>query len=84
MVRKVSISLPEDLFEVLDEVAKKEGISRSKVIARALRMYFGFEEESPDEHPTVLWKLKASGALRLRSPRRVGRRIREVWLVEEF
>lgn len=83
MVKKISISIPDDLFKVLEEAARREGISKSKLITEALKAYFRLEEPS-GEYPTVLWKLKASGALRLRSPRRVGRRVKGGWVVEEF
>ena len=82
--KKISISLPESLLEALDSLAKEEGVPRSRILAEALRLYLkkqGLAEE-PKEYPTVLWKLKSSGTLKLRSHKRIGRRIRGEWVVE--
>ena len=84
-VKKISVSLPEDLLNVLDKYAKDEGVSRSKVIAEALRMYLRkYDSRIPKYYPTVLWKIRASGSIKLRSPRKVGRKIRGEWVVEKF
>ncbi|HDH06885.1 MAG TPA: ribbon-helix-helix protein, CopG family [Thermoproteales archaeon] len=85
-VKKISVSIPEKLLKKLDEFAKSEGISRSKVITYALISYLGEYplDEKVEKYPTVLWKLKASGGLKLRSPKRVGRRIKGEWIVEKF
>ncbi len=82
--KKISISLPEDLLEVLDSLSREEGVPRSRILAEALRSYLirrGITEK-PRKYPTVLWKLRSSGAMRLRSPRRVGRRIKDEWILE--
>ncbi len=86
-VRKISVSIPEELLKRLDEFAKAEGLSRSKVIAYAVEAYLSRYRAKVEEikgYPTVLWKLKAIGGIKLRSPRRVGRRIKGEWVVEEF
>lgn len=84
-VKKLSISLPDNLLKILDDYSKREGISRSKAISRILSIYFKDElaiEEG--KYPTVLWKLELMGGLKLRSPRRIGRRFAGEWKVEEF
>jgi len=85
--KKISVSLPEELLRALDELAREEGVPRSRIVAEAVKAYLqrrGVLLEKPREYPTVLWKLKVTGALRLRSPRRVGRRVRGEWVVEEI
>lgn len=84
-VKKISVSIPEELLEVLNEVAREEGVPRSKIIVEALTGYL--RRRAPvkaREYPTVLWKLEVSGRVRLRSPKRVGRRLGCGWVVEEF
>ncbi len=82
-VKKLSISLPEDLADLLDALAREEGVPRSRLVAEALRSYFGAaEREGGGEYPTVLWKLERRGGLRLRSPRFAGRRVGAEWVVE--
>lgn len=82
--RKLSISIPGELADLLDAVAREEGVPRSRIVAEALRLYLGFRgERGSGEYPTVLWKLERSGGLRLRSPRFVGRRLKVKWVVEE-
>ena len=87
MVKKISISLPEDILVALDKAAKDKGISRSRLIAEALRLYlkeFLKLEEKPRKYPTVLWKLEMEGRIKLRSPKRVGKRVRGEWIIEEI
>ncbi|MFQ5711487.1 MAG: hypothetical protein ACE5GD_06865 [Candidatus Geothermarchaeales archaeon] len=82
MVKKMSISLPDDLTEKLFK-ASRDGRTRSSIIAEALRVYLGVPETStPKTYPTVLWKLRASGAMRLRSPRMARARVGVEWIVE--
>ncbi len=86
-IRKISISIPEELLRRLDEFTKAEGLSRSKIIVYAIEAYLSRYRAKVEEakgYPTVLWKLKATGGIKLRSPRRVGRRIKGEWVVEEF
>jgi len=84
-VKKISVSIPEELFEVLNEVAREEGVPRSKIVAEALIRYLRWRAPvKAREYPTVLWKLEVSGRVRLRSPRRAGRRLGCGWVVEEF
>lgn len=80
--RKVSVSLPEDLLKRVDEAANKNKISRSEFIAKVLNKTLGPEEEI-HKYPTVLWKLQASGYLKLRSPKYPSRKIGK-WVVEEI
>lgn len=42
---KTAISLPDDLFELADEFARKTGRSRSEVYAQALREYLSRHAE---------------------------------------
>ena len=85
VVRKLSISLPEDLVDKLDKVCKRLGVSRSEFIADVLREKLGeiVEGEKEREYPTVLWRLRYSGYLRYRSPRYPTRKIKEKWIIEE-
>ena len=80
--RKISISIPEDLLKRLDSLCRRLGVSRSEFITRVLEEKLGFMVEV-GEYPSVLWKLKVSGYLRLRSPRFVGRRVKCRWVIEE-
>jgi len=80
-VRKISISIPEDLLAAVDSYARELGVSRSELISAILREKLK-PREAEREYPTVLWKLKLKGSLKLRSPRRPGRRVGE-WVVEE-
>lgn len=40
MSRTLSVRLDEDTYKTLEEVAKKEGIAKSVVIKKALKLYF--------------------------------------------
>lgn len=87
MLRKVSVSLPDDVFEALDRFAREEGVSRSSVVAEALRRYLGCFaawEAEVERYPTVLWKLRLRSGRKLRSPRRAVGRVRDEWVVEKF
>jgi len=83
-VKKISISLPEELCRELDRVASEGGSNRSAVIASILRRYLGVTdaEGKPGEYPTALSKLKSYGSLRLRSPKLVKVRVRSDWTIE--
>lgn len=37
---KAAISIPDDLFRMVDDFSRKHGISRSEVFARAVEEYF--------------------------------------------
>ncbi|MBI2767348.1 MAG: ribbon-helix-helix protein, CopG family [Chloroflexi bacterium] len=41
---KTAVSLPEDLFRQLDHIAGEQGVSRSSVVAEALRCWLRDEE----------------------------------------
>jgi len=87
MVKKISISIPEELLRLLDEAAEEEGVSRSRLIVEAISSHLAGRRgrlREPRIYPTVLWKLRAYGGRRLRSPRRVGRRIEDEWIIEEY
>ncbi|RLE72452.1 MAG: hypothetical protein DRJ37_02840 [Thermoprotei archaeon] len=82
--KKISVSIPEEILKTLDAVAREEGVPRSRIITEALSLYLRRRATvEAREYPTVLWKLKVSGCMRLRSPKRVGRRLRGEWIVEE-
>ena len=44
MRRTVTISLPAELCEVLDETSRERGMSRSEVVREALRRQFDLQE----------------------------------------
>lgn len=82
--KKISISLPEELLSEVDKLAKNGGVSRSQIIREALNTYLLRRAPlKPKEYPTVLWKIKTTGVIKLRSPRRARKRIRGEWVVEE-
>lgn len=82
--KKISVSIPEEILEALDAMAREEGVPRSKIVTEALSLYLRRRiTMEAKEYPTVLWKLKVSGCIKLRSPRRVGRRLRGEWIVEK-
>ncbi len=78
---KVSLSLPEELLKMVDKAAEENKMSRSEFVTRILEKALRPEEEV-HRYPTVLWKLQASGYLKLRSPRYPSRRIGR-WVVED-
>jgi len=83
MVKRISV--PKELVKLLDEAIKEGRISRSHLIAEVLiKHLIGHREKSRERgiYPTVLWKLQAYGRRRLRSPRRVRRKIKEKWIVK--
>ncbi|MCR4394910.1 MAG: type II toxin-antitoxin system HicB family antitoxin [Dehalococcoidales bacterium] len=45
MVEKINVSIPSDLLEKLDQIAREEGTSRSALLARAVRHYLEEKEE---------------------------------------
>ena len=74
-VKKISISLPEDLLKILDDLARKRGVSRSKIIAEILKNYLvEYKAEKPKEYR---WKAKKSRVSKTQTPRRVRRGIRK-------
>jgi hypothetical protein len=82
--RKISISLPEELLDSVNELSKRLNLTRSELIAKILGEKLGvWKKKRAPKYPTVLWKLSEAGYLRLRSPRFPGRMIRERWIVEE-
>jgi len=88
-MKRVSFSLPDDLYISLEGVRRSEGAKRSQIIARALKEHLSRYEKMSmkgDEkrYPTVLWKLKQTGNMALRSPKLTERRIGERWVIEEY
>jgi metal-responsive CopG/Arc/MetJ family transcriptional regulator len=84
LVKKVSLSLPDRLFEELDGLAKESGRTRSSIVVEALKAYLG-EPDSRLEaktYPTALQKLREQGVIKLRSPRLAKARVESDWIVE--
>ena len=82
--RKVSVSLPVELLDLVDREARRLGKSRSEVIADAIKASLASPPPpSRGKGPTVLWRIQAEARFKLRSPRFPSRRIREPWVVEE-
>ena len=84
VVRKVSLSLPEELFKELDGLAKEAGMTRSSIVTEVLNAYFGKSDgyRGPEAYPTALRKLREQGVIRLRSPKLAYARVRSDWIVE--
>ena len=84
VVKKISLSLPEDLLDELDSLARESGRTRSSIVVEVLRIYFS----NPTNHrkskiyPTALQKMKEQSAIRLRSPKLARARIRDDWIIE--
>ena len=55
-LRVVSVKMPEELLELLEELARRRGLSRSELIRRAIIRYL---EEAPDVDVYVSrrWKI---------------------------
>jgi len=84
MVKKISLSLPNELFGELTQLSIEAGRTRSSIITDALRAYLG-EFESPQEpkiYPTALQRLKERSFVRLRSPKLAKVRVRGDWIIE--
>jgi hypothetical protein len=83
-VKKISISLPDELFRELTLLSTETGRTRSSIITDALIAYLGefdFPKE-PKIYPTALWRLKERSFVRLRSPKLAKVRVRGDWLIE--
>lgn len=53
--RRISLSLPEELFESVEEYRRREGCTRSEVLAAALREHLGLESAAlPESHRAIL------------------------------
>jgi len=84
MTKKISLSLPNDLFEKLMRLSTESGKTRSTIITSSLRAYIG-ESKLPQEpkiHPTALWKLKERSFIRMRSPKLTSARVGKDWVIE--
>ncbi len=55
MMRVVSFKIEEDLLEMLEEFARKRGLSKSEVIRRAILEYIN---ERPDLKPYIGRRMK--------------------------
>ena len=85
-MRRLGVSLPDEIAELMDKVSAERGVKKSQLIAEALKEYIVRhypEKLRVEGYPTVLWKLKLAGAFALRSPRLCSRRVRGEWVVEE-
>jgi len=84
MVKKMSLSLPDELFTGLTQLSRDAGRTRSSIVADALKAYIGeFEHlEEPKKYPTALQRLRERSFIRLRSPRLAKARVRGDWIVE--
>jgi predicted DNA-binding protein len=84
MVKKISISLPEELFKELANLAKETGRTKSFIITEVLKAYFGKSNHYQESkiYPTALQKLKEQSIIRLRSPKLAKVRIKSDWTIE--
>ena len=55
MMRVVSFKVDEDLLEMLEEIAKRKGMSKSELIRTAIRSYL---MESKEKKPFVTRRIK--------------------------
>jgi metal-responsive CopG/Arc/MetJ family transcriptional regulator len=53
-VRKVAVTLPEELFDMVERLREIEHRSRSEVFQEALRRYFGEPVYEPTEEERLL------------------------------
>lgn len=83
-VKKLSISLPYELYKELSRIVNESGGNRSAVIANILRHYFRKESSKKylNKYPTALSKLSERGLVKLRSPKLSKIRIRSDWIIE--
>ncbi|MBI5245088.1 MAG: ribbon-helix-helix protein, CopG family [Elusimicrobia bacterium] len=66
MTRTISVTLPEDILDRLNELVKKRGErERSKLILSALRFYF--ELQGPDQGVSSRWSAAYAKASRQES-----------------
>jgi metal-responsive CopG/Arc/MetJ family transcriptional regulator len=84
VVKKISLSLPEELLHELDDLAKESGRTRSSIVTEMLKTYFSKPRSyrEPKVYPTALQKLKEQSVIRLRSPKLAKVRIRDDWIIE--
>ena len=78
------MSLPDRLFEELDDLAKESGRTRSSIVVEALKAYLGESDihQEAKTYPTALQKLREQIVIKLRSPRLAKARIESDWIVE--
>ena len=84
MVKKMSLSLPDELFKELTQLSIEAGRTRSSIVSDALRAYLGNFEPSkePKIYPTALQRLRERSFVRSRSPRLAKVRVKGDWIVE--
>ena len=82
-VKKISISLPDELYKELSRIVSESGSNRSSVIASILRHYFRKEisKKYSNKYPTALSKLSERVLVKLRSPKLSKIRIRSDWII---
>jgi len=87
-MKRLSLSIPDELFEALEKALKEEGVKRSHLVAKALSAYLSrratYIPATPREYPTALWELKLTAGIGLRSPKLAKERVRGGWVVEEY
>jgi len=83
-VKKISISLPSELYKELSRIVKESGGNKSAVIASILRHYLRKESSRKysNKYPTALSKLSERGLIKLRSPKLSKTRTRSDWIIE--
>ena len=75
--KKVSICLPENLLEALDNLAEVRGVSRSKIVAEAIKDYLDKHKiKRLEKYPAALWKARKSGILKTHKKSKKGIRKR--------
>jgi len=84
LVKKVSLSLPDRLFEELDGLAKESSRTRSSIVVEALKAYLSEPDirREAKTYPTALQKLREQIVIKLRSPRLAKARIESDWIVK--
>ncbi|MBS7629943.1 hypothetical protein KEJ23_08340 [Candidatus Bathyarchaeota archaeon] len=87
-MKRLSLSIPDELFKALEKALREEGVKRSHLVAKALSEYLSkramYTPATQMEYPTALWKLKFTAGIGLRSPKLVKERVKGGWVVEEY
>ncbi|MBS7644224.1 ribbon-helix-helix domain-containing protein [Candidatus Bathyarchaeota archaeon] len=72
-MKRITVSLPDELARRLRELSKESGLKVSGIVVKALEEHLGikalnsFVSEAPVQ-PTVLWKLRGRSFARAPSP----------------
>jgi hypothetical protein len=87
-MKRISLSIPDELFKALEKALKEEGVKRSHLVAKALSEYLSkramYIPTTQKEYPTALWKLRLTAGIGLRSPKLAKERVKGGWVVEEY